>query len=297
MRNASKILVTGASGELGRLVCRNLVAAGHRPLIFASRTPDKLAEFAAEAEIRHVDFDASITLDTAFSGAGRGLIISTNALSIPGLRRHQQSAALSAALRAGLDHVIYTSMPHPERSTGIPFALDHAAMEADLRSSGIGYSSLRNSWYQENLLAFLPQIIRDGTWFSAAGQGRIAYVARADAARAAARILTGDRGFGEIEIAGPDSTNIDEMAAQVNETLGCSIRVEHVEPDHLPTLLERQGIARDVIPMVAVTDANQRAGHFDVSGMPLAQLLGQPTKSLARFLLDHTQQLLTAPAR
>jgi NAD(P)H dehydrogenase (quinone) len=294
MHIASKTLVTGASGALGRLICRNLIAARPRNLVFASRTPDKLADFAVEADIRHVDFDIPTTLDAAFSGATRALIISTDALLIPGQRRRQQKAALSAALRAAVDYVAYTSMPNPARSAEIPFAPDHAAMEADLKSSGVAYSSLRNSWYQENLLAYLPQIIRNGTWFTAAGQGRIAYVARADAARGATRILTGERAIGEIDIAGPDSMTVDEIAALVNKTLGCSIRVEHVKSSELPQRLERQGITSSVIPMVAVTEANQRAGNFDVSGEPLAELLGQPTRSLADFLQDHSQQLLSA---
>lgn len=285
-------LVTGARGALGQLVCRHLAASRDVRLAAASRSPEKLA-FPAEAgvELRRVDFDEPSTLDQAFSGVRRALIISTDELARPGHRQRQHKAALEAALRSGVHHVAYTSMPNPATSAAIPFAADHAAMEEDLRDSGLQYSILRNSWYQENLLSYLPQIVRDGVWYTAAGAGRIAYVARDDAAAAAARAISSDQGLGIVDIAGPVVLTIDDIAGLVSDAVGQAIRVEHVSEATLIRELARQGVARDVIPMVAVTEANQSAGHFDVPPDATIALLGRRPSSLSGFLHKHATAL------
>ncbi len=285
-------LVTGARGALGQLVCRDLAASPDVRLAAASRSPEKLV-FPAEAdvELRRVDFDEPSTLDQAFSGVRRALIISTDELARPGHRQRQHKAALEAALQSGVHHVAYTSMPNPATSAAIPFAADHAAMEEDLRDSGLQYSVLRNSWYQENLLSYLPQIVRDGVWYTAAGAGRIAYVAREDAAAAAARALTSDQGLGVVDVAGPAALTVDDIAALVSDAVGKSIRVVHVEQDRLIRELARQGVAPQVILMVAMTEANQSSGHFDVPPDGTMALLGRTPKSLSRFFQEHAAAL------
>lgn len=293
MSSESSILVTGAGGALGRQVCAALLATGHPRVIAASRAPDRLRDLAmAGVELRHADFDQPATLDAAFAGASRALIVSTDALLVPGVRQRQHEAALGAALGQGVRHIAYTSMPDPVRATAIPFALDHAAMEEALRRSGAGWTSLRNSWYQENLLAYLPQIVRDGTWFTAAGAGRIAFVARADAAVAAATVLATDRPQGAIDIAGPQALTVDEIAAIVGKALGRRIRVEHVSPAILHLEMVRQGVDPGVVGMVAMTEANQKAGHFEISGNALTTLLGRPARTLEEFVRIHQRDLL-----
>ena len=280
---SSTILVTGASGALGSLVLRRLIVAGHPNIVAGTGTPEALSGLAASTAVRRVDFDDEVTLDAAFADIGRLLIISTDKLGTPGHRQRQHAAALIAAKRNGVRHVAYTSMPWPERSRAIPFAPDHAAIKQALRLSGLEYTSLRNSWYQENLLGYLPAVVRDGTWFTAAGHGRIAYVARADAAAVAARILGSDIGFGEVDVAGPESLTVPEMADRVSEAIGRSIRVEHVGAEQLALELVRQGVAPAVIPMVAATEANQAAGHFNVTPAASTALLGQEPRSLFEF--------------
>lgn len=292
------ILVTGASGALGRIVCRDLLNGRRSRLIAASRTPAKLSALAeAGAELRRADFDDPSTLDTAFAGADRALIVSTDELTTPGRRRHQHAAALAAAKRSRVRHVVYTSMPNPATSSAIPFAPEHAAMEADLRDSGIDHTSLRISWYQENLLAYLPAILRDGVWYSAAGAGRISYIARADAADVAAQVLTSDHGFGEVDVGGPDALTVDEIADLVSAVLGRPLKVEHVGQERLKAELARQGVPAAVIAMVAVTEANQAVGQFDVSSDTVDALAGRRPTRLCDFLRDHAGLLLGhAPA-
>lgn len=293
MNPAAHLLVTGASGALGRLVCMELAVAGPALLRAASRQPDALAALAARGvEVRHVDFDHDDTLDSAFAGVTHALIISTDSLAIAGQRQRQHAAALAAARRHGVRHVAYTSMPDPLRATAIPFAADHAHMEQALRDSGLAWTSLRNSWYQENLLGYLPQIVRDGVWYTAAGQGRIAYVARADAAAAAAAALAREDGLGEIDIAGPQALTVEEIAAVVSATLARPLRVVHVNSATLRLELSRQGVDSHTVPLVAMTEATQKDGHFDIDARAAASLLGRPLRTLETFVREHAGLLL-----
>jgi len=291
--NSQAILVTGASGALGQLVCRYLLEANHPRIVAASRTPGRLRNLAsAGVETRRVDFDDVATVSTVFAGIRRALIISTDELATPGRRQRQHDDAIEAAVRHGVRHIAYTSMPDPDASTAIPFAVDHVAAETALRRSALAYSSLRNSWYQENLLAYLPQVVRDGVWFTAAGEGRIAYVARADAAAAAAAVLDGDDGHGAIDVAGPQSLTVEQIATLLGAALGRQVRVEHVGQETLKRELARQGVAPAMIPMVAATEANQAAGHFDVSDDAITALIRRRPTTLSEFFRTHADDLL-----
>jgi len=282
------ILVTGASGALGQIVCQELLRARLTHVVAATRTPSRLASLTEVGiEVRCADFDDPATLDSAFSGIGRALIISTNELASSGRRQRQHAAALAAAKRSGVSHVVYTSMPNPNTSAAIPFARDHAAMEADLRNSGLEYSSLRVSWYHENLLAYLPAIVRDGVWFTAAGAGRISYVARTDAAAVAARVLTKNHGLGEVDVGGPEAFTIDEIAALLGEAIDRPLRIEHVGQERLKAELARQGVAPALIPMVTVTEANQAAGQFHALSYAVDALIGRKLTRLADFFREH----------
>jgi NAD(P)H dehydrogenase (quinone) len=282
------ILVTGASGQLGRGVVQALLGRQAATVIAGSRTPDQLTDLQnLGALTRRVDFDDPASLETAFIGIGRLLIISTDRLDPPGLRQKQHRAALQAALQAGVEHISYTSMPNPREAEAIPFAEDHVDMESALQASGISHTVLRNSWYQENLLAFLPQVVAAGTWFTAAGDGRISYVARQDAAEAAAASVLSTDPSGIHDIAGPDALSVDDIAAVARATLRRPLAVEHVAPERLAFELARLGIAAATVAMLVATDLNQREGRFELAvDRPLSPG-SRPRRSLATFFQTH----------
>ena len=181
-------LVTGANGKLGRHVTQLLLSAKAGTVIAASRDPSKLADLAEKgAQTRRADFDDPASLAEAFKGVDRLLLISTDGMA-PGQRLAQHAAAIAAAKTAGVGHVVYTSMPKPETSA-VSFASDHLGTENTLKASGLAYTILRNSWYQENLFLALPPALKSGQWYSSAGDGKIPHIAHADCARAAAAAL------------------------------------------------------------------------------------------------------------
>lgn len=293
MSDLRSILVTGSNGALGRAVVRCLASSGIRNLIAASRSPVELADVdSLEIQTRRMDFDDAASLESGFSGVSQALLISTDALAVPGFRQQQHRSALAAAVRSGVKHIAYTSMPNPVASGVIPFAADHVVMEAELKASGVQYSSLRNSWYQENLLAYLPHIVKDGTWFTAAGDGSIAHVSRHDAAEAAALVVRSEKGFLEIDVAGPETLTIDEIAAVASSIFERPIRVEHVTTERMVRELSRQGVDAGYIQMIAVTDANQRLGNFSVNSTKLETLIGRPPLPLSDFFRRNSETFL-----
>ena len=230
-------------------------------------------------------------MQQGFEQVDRLLLISTNELALPGKREQQHRAAIEAARQAGIGYVAYTSMPNPATSPAIFFAGDHVATEEMLAENRIAAGVLRNGWYQENLLAYLPQIIADGTWFTVAGTGRIPHVARADAARAAASLLrTAECGI--FDIAGPRALTIEEIAAAVEEVLGRALRVVQVDSARLAVELARQGVAAPMVPMVVATEENQRAGRFDIGPETTRRLIGRAPRTMHDFLGNHAEALL-----
>lgn len=291
----SKILVTGATGHLGRAVLHHLLET-HRlspaNLVAASRNPASLAEISASGvETRRADFDDEAGLVEAFTGIDRLLIISTDELATPGKRLSQHKAAVSAAAKAGVGHVVYTSMPNPDRSL-VSFAPDHLGTEEAIKASGLRYTILRNAWYHDNYLMSMPHNLRTGTWFTAMGAGRIANISRDDCARAAAAVLADPQAEnGILTVTGSESLTAEEIAARVSAATGKQLSVVHVTDEQLAQGLAGAGLPDFVVRMLVSADANVRAGNFDLVSGDFERLTNRKPQTLAAFFQASRAQL------
>jgi NAD(P)H dehydrogenase (quinone) len=291
-----KILVAGAGGHLGKKVVELLYAQGYANLFAASRAPGKLQHFAELGiELRRADFSDPDTLPAAFEGIDRLLLISTDELHSPGLRIRQHRNAINAAQAAGVKHIVYTSMPNPDASAAIPFAPDHVATEQALKESGLGYTILRVSWYSENLLAYLPQIIQAGRWPTVARTGKIAFVPREDVARVTAAALVNDTQSEIYDITGTQAMKIDEIASVVKEVFGREIRVEQETEAQIENSLTAIGVPEGFVPTVVMTDLNTKTGQFNVVNDLIEQLTGKAPQSLKDFLVSNISRFITIP--
>ncbi|MFK3963387.1 SDR family oxidoreductase [Ensifer adhaerens] len=281
------LLVTGATGQLGKLVLDQLLASGIAParIIATSRDTAKLADYIARGvQARVADFDDPASLDQAFAGADRILIISTDALDQPGKRLKQHLAAVAAAKKAGAKHIVYTSMPSPETSV-IPFAPDHLGTENAIKATGIPYTILRNGWYMENLFMALPHALETGQWYSSSGEGRLAHIARGDTAKAAAAALAASTSESHTyTLTGGELRSTDEIAALVAKATGKSLNVVHISDEALAGGLKSAGLPDFLIPIVVSFDANTRGGHIDMVTGDVTALTGATPVTLAAFL-------------
>ena len=263
----AKYLVTGASGQLGQRVLHHLLETFKIPageIVAASRKPESLADWAMKGIItRPVDFGSPASTLTAFEGVERVLIISTDALGTPGLRLTQHKAAISAAEKAGVAHVLYTSMPEPENAP-LLFAPDHEGTEAALKTSSLkGWTILRNNWYFENVFLSAPAALASGAWYSAAGDGKIAHIARDDLGRAAAAALVkaGDDKK-TYTLTGETAYSHGEIVDLINKVSGKSIAVVDVPVEGLVQGMVGAGLPEPVARVYASIDTNIAVGRL-----------------------------------
>ncbi|MEI2296541.1 SDR family oxidoreductase [Ensifer sp. MJa1] len=289
------LLVTGATGKLGQLVLDALLASGVQParIIATSRDTAKLSNYTDKGvQARVADFDVPASLDTAFAGADRILIISTDALDQPGKRLKQHLAAVAAAKKAAPKHILYTSMPNPETSV-IPFAPDHLGTENAIKATGIPYTILRNGWYMENLFMALPHALQTGQWYSASGEGRLAHIARIDAAKAAAAALASDTNESRTyTLTGGEQRSTDEIASLVEKATGKPLEVVHISDEALAGGLKGAGLPDFLIPIVVSFDANTRGGHINLVTNDVTALTGAAPVKLGTFLEASKSALL-----
>lgn len=287
---SQKLLVTGASGQLGQRVIHHLLhTLGVTPssIIAASRKPEALAGLAARGvTVRAVDFDDAASMDGAFDGVGRLLLISTDALDRPGRRVEQHRAAIAAAERAGVQHVIYTSMPDPVNAK-VLIAGDHAGTEAALAASALpGWTALRNHWYFENLFMSLPGVLAmGGQWFSAAGEGRLANISRDDLGRAAATVLAGTgQGKTTYTLSGDEALTTAEQAQAISQALGRPITVIPVPVEGLVQGMVGAGLPPPLAQVFASFDTNTAAGHVGTVTGDFRQITGVAPQRFAAWL-------------
>ncbi|WP_411032561.1 SDR family oxidoreductase [Shinella sp. BYT-45] len=289
------LLVTGASGQLGRLVLDALLAAGKAPasIIATTRDTSKLADYAAKGVVvRTADFDDPASLDAAFAGAAKVLIISTDALDEPGRRLAQHKAAVAAAGKAGAKHILYTSMPQPDDSL-VTFAPDHLGTEEAIKATGIPYTILRDGWYAENLFMSLPHALETGSWYTSAGDGKVAHITRADtaAAVAGAALKAGDESR-TYTLTGPESRTAEEIAAVVSAATGRPLKVVHVSDAQLAEGLKAAGLPEAFIPTIVSFDANTREGKVAMVTGDAETLSGRRPTSLEDFVAANKAALL-----
>lgn len=289
------MLVTGASGHLGRRVIELLLERQAGPIIGTTRHPDRLKDLAARGvEIRRVDFDDDPErIAEAFVGTDRMLLVSTDALDRPGRRFEQHERAINAGLRAGVRHIVYTSLSRPEPDSPVLIAPDHYRTEAALDGSGLGFTALRNNLYTDLLLMSLPQAVASGRLVAAAGTGGAAYVTREDCARAAAAALASDiTGRQKLEVTGPHVVTQRELASLVGELTGRPVSYVAVDPETLRAGLVEAGMPRPVADLWVSFDVGMAQGLFAPAARTVADLTGHEPTSVREFLKSHRVALM-----
>ena len=289
-------LVTGASGKLGQAVINHLLTTYKVPaskIIAATRKPEKLADLKARGvTVRAADFDDEASLLKAFSGVSRALLISTDAMDRPGQRLEQHVRAVKAAEKAGVEHVLYTSLQKADTSA-VSFAPDHVGTEKALADSKLkGWTLLRNTWYFENLFYSIPHALKAGTKYSAAGKGKIAHIARDDLARAAAAALASDKGGrNTITLTGAREYTTDDIAKLVSTATGKPLNVADVPVEGLVQGMIGGGVPEPLARVFASFDTNIAKGGLSGVTNEFKALTGVEPQPFEDWLKDNATAL------
>jgi len=279
------IAITGASGQLGRLVIHDLlqkVPAGE--LVALVRHPERVQDLAAlGVQIRTADYSRPETLVPALAGVERLLLISSSEV---GQRTPQHKAVIDAARKAGVRLLAYTSLLRADQSP-LGLAPEHAETEAYLRASGLPFVLLRNGWYTENYTASIPAALAHGAFLGSAGEGRIASAARADyAAAAAAVLLLEDQAGRTYELAGDTSYTLAELAGEIARQSGKTVVYRDLPEAEYRGVLLGAGLPEGLASLLADSDAGVAKGALAAEGRDLSRLIGRGTTPMATSVAE-----------
>ncbi|MEZ0584476.1 SDR family oxidoreductase [Erwinia sp. STN24] len=270
------IAVTGATGQLGRLVIDALLKrTSTEELVAVVRSPAKAADLAAlGVQVRQGDYNQPQTLADAFRGVDKVLLISSSEI---GQREAQHKAAIEAAKAAGVKLLAYTSLLHAD-SSPMGLADEHRATEQALIASGVPYVILRNGWYSENYAASIAPALTHGVFIGAADEGKIASATRQDYAEAAAAVLTSDAPVDKVyELAGDEAYTLTQFAAEIAQASGKAVRYQNLPQDDFAAALKAAGLPDGLAEMLADSDANAAKGALYDDSHTLSRLIGRAT--------------------
>lgn len=273
------IVITGAAGNLGHHVIASLLqSVPAANIIAAVRNPAKAADLAAKGvQVRQADYNDGASLDSAFKGATKILLISSSEV---GQRARQHQNVIDAAKRAGVALLAYTSILRADTSP-LGLAAEHVVTEAAIRDSGLPYSFLRNSWYLENHTENLAPVLAHGAVLGAAQDGRFSSATRADYAAAAAAVLTADQPQAVYELAGDQSFTLTQYAAEVARQSGKAIVYKDLPEADFKAALVGAGVPEGFAALLADSDVGAAKGGLEDNGKQLSALIGRPTTTMA----------------
>lgn len=278
-----KILVTGATGKLGSKVVESLLKSiPASELAVSVRNPEKAEGLRSRGvEVRHGDFDHPETLENAFNGIDRLLIISADGDNETRIRQHTN--AVQAADRAGVKFIAYTSLANATESKNI-MAPPHVATEAAIIKTGIPYSFLRNNWYLENEIGSIQGAMAGAPWVTSAGEGKVGWALQQDYADAAAAVLVGSGHENTVyELSGPLLTQ-EELASALGNVLGKEVPVQQVNDEKYAEIMKGLGLPDFVIPIVVGIQESIRNGSLEVESNDLEKVLGRPVAPIIESL-------------
>ncbi|MBU4215777.1 MAG: SDR family oxidoreductase [Actinobacteria bacterium] len=275
------IVVTGASGHLGRLIVTELLAAGADPatVVAGARRPETVADLGVQ--VAALDYTEPQTLVAAFTGADTVMLVSSSEV---GQRAVQHQAVIDAAVEAGVGRIVYTSASHADTSD-LVVVPEHRVTEAALHASGLTWTILRNNWYTENYVGSVEGARATGVLLGAAGDGRVASATRADYAAAAAAVLLGEGHEGKVyELSGDHAWDYPELAAVIGELIGREVVYRDLPGEEYVAALVAAGVPEGGAQFAAAADAGIKAGLLADATADLRTLIGRPTTPLVEAL-------------
>lgn len=273
------IVVTGATGQLGRHVVEQLLEKVPAEQITAVvRDEAKGADFAARGvKLAVADYNAPETFGSLFAAGDKVLLISGNEFDKGRVGQHK--VVIEAAKAAGVALLAYTSAPG---SLTAALADDHRGTEEALVASGVPYALLRNGWYHENYTENLAPVLEHNAVVAAAGEGRVSSASRADYAAAAVAVLTGEGHENQTyELGGDEAWSFAEYAAEISRQTGKEIAYSPVSVEAFTGILTGAGLPGPLAAVLAGVDASIEKGELVVSTGDLSRLAGRPTTPLA----------------
>lgn len=282
--STEKVLVTGATGQLGsRIVQQLLRKLPAASVVAGGRKADKAQALVARGvEFRTVDYDSPASVDAAMAGVSRVVLVSGTDV---GRRVPQHKAVIDAAARAGVKLLGYTSIL---RATESPLLLaqEHRGTEEVLAASKVPYILLRHGWYTENSTNSAKLAIQFGIVQTCAGDGRFSTASRDDYAEADATLILrdGHTAGQRYELAGSTSFTRQEYADMLARKGGKKVSCVQLSQEDYKQALVKAGLPDPVANIISNSDAGAAKGWLFDDSRTLEKVIGRPTVTLEQTL-------------
>jgi NAD(P)H dehydrogenase (quinone) len=276
-----KIAITGATGQLGRIVVSKLKQKLGNNIVALVRSTQKAADLGVD--IREADYEKPETLEPALKGIDTLLLISSSEI---GKRAAQHQNVIDAAKKNGVKWIVYTSLLHAD-TTSLSIGEEHVATEAALQQSGIPFTLLRNGWYTENYAGTIPGAIAGGAYLGSAGDGKVSAASRKDYAEAAVAVLTTENHQGKVyELAGDEAFTLTDLAAEISKQSGKNIPYKNLPVDEYAAILTNFGLPAGLAAAIAGWDVSISKGDLFNTGKQLSSLIGRSTTPVGEVVAE-----------
>lgn len=283
-----KIIITGASGQLGKSVAQFLAnKTDVSNVAVLARNAESVADLKdLGIEVRIGDYNDYESLKTAFAGIDKVYLVSGNDIEN---RAQQQLNVVNAAKEAGVDHVVYTSFQRVNETETSPIAFvaqSHLSTENALKASGLNYTILKHNLYMDLLPWFVGEKVAETkTIFLPAGQGKTAFVLRSELAEAGANVLLQDGHENKTyNFDGAEAISYEDVASDLSATLGGKINYVATDAETFGKELSGAGVPAEVIGMLSGFNLAIAAGEFNNTSRDTETLLGRKPTSATDYL-------------
>ena len=282
------ILITGANGHLGRAIINSLIAKGvsANNIIGLVREEAKALDLMDKGiELRVGDYDWYTTLVKAFEGVEKLILVSGRDFTT---RVEQHDNVITAAKEAGVKHILYTSFFDENKVKNSPFDFVSSsvkATDATIKSSGIAYTLFKNNLYAELLPAMFGQNVLESGIYLPAGEGKAAYVTRADIAEAIANVVIQEGHLNkEYNISNTENVSLGEVAAILSETKETEVKYTSPSNADFVATMEKNGLPFQTVKIFAGISEAIKSGEFQSITTDLETLLGRKPTTMKQFL-------------
>ena len=281
------IIITGATGQLGRLIVEELLTRLPPDRIGVSvRDPGKANDLAARGvRVRRGDFDDPAGLADAFEAATQVLIVSSNAAATGGDPLAQHRNAIAAARAAGARRIVYTSHMAASATSAFPPMRHHAATEAMLAGCGVDRTSLRNGFYASTIPRLVGDAARSGV-LAAPADGKVCWTTHADLAAGAARVLADEsRASGPTPpLTAGEALDLADVAAVLSRQAGRAVERRFIADEDYAARLAGLGLPRPAVDIMLGLFRASRAGEFEATDPALETLLARRPTAMGDWL-------------
>lgn len=290
----STILITGATGTIGRHLVHTLTGQGHHPKVLL-REPTRAATLGEDRQrVTPVigDYADTPSLQVVLRGVDRVFLLSPNG---PDQVRHE-CALIDAAAEAGVSRVVKVSAHGADPDSPVAFWRWHAAIEEHLQHAGVPSVMLRPRFSMANILGHADGVRTQGVIFAPAVHAPVAMVDPHDVADVAAHLLTTDDlpADTHLDVSGPDGVTFTDLARVLTDLTGRTVTYHPGTDQETRTYLEQHGTPPFVTQQILAIFTALRSGTQSEPVNTVTDALGRPPRTLTEFLSNHTEAFRTA---